>query len=350
MDINLSNCVKISPNSRIKLVNDFFPEFEECIEECDYNDQHLSIHAGALCLYAATLLTKIYDKSPDHIDDELDEIDLESNEREIAIQDAIKSLPKFSGYTEAQIQGEAHKIILKDIRNCFAHGNFKISYNVYTKKLNFVLFPQRKDIDIDIPIVISKHQLQKALAKSLSRTALKYQILTVAQQKDMINNNLNSALQSLMLPMQLFKIAEYYLEKNTQKLTVDKKRFALIQYALLLSQITYEQDDYYNIFGKNSNMFKKIATIRNANAHSNLIFGELAKRITYIDRTKSLDESLQSSISALLIAQNLKESILSLIKTGANSEGIEDLKGRLLQSFDFLFNGEGMPDLSIPQK
>ena len=29
--------------------------------------------------------------------------------------------------------------ILQDIRNCFAHGNFKISYDIYSKKLHFVL-------------------------------------------------------------------------------------------------------------------------------------------------------------------------------------------------------------------
>jgi hypothetical protein len=350
MEINLSNCVKISPNARIKMVNDFFPKVKEKIEECDYDDNHLSIHAGALCLYATTLLTKIYDKSPEQSDKEFNVIELESNKRELALQNALKTSADFAHYTEEQIKAEAHKMILRDMRNAFAHGNFKISYSPYTKKLYFVLIPRRHDFDIAEPIVISKNSLKKALGKTISDTALKYAMRSPSALMDTVKTSLNTPLQTLMLPSQLLQVAEHYLDNNRtgQKLTINEKRFLLIQYAMLITQATYEQDDYYHIFGKNSNIFKKIALVRNANAHESLFFGELAKMITYVDRNKTLEESLQKSVASLLIACTLKESILSLMATHENRDAIAHLKDKLTDAFDFLFTDgdDELPDLS----
>ena len=140
MNVDLSKCVKISSNARIKIINEFFPDFSEEMTENNLSDAELSLHAGAMCLYTATMLTKIYDKSDSQIDTELNEIELESNNREIALQNYVRSLPKYSHYTEEQIKKEAHKMLLRDIRNSFAHGNFRIMYNTHTKKLFFVYF------------------------------------------------------------------------------------------------------------------------------------------------------------------------------------------------------------------
>lgn len=147
-----------------------------------------------------------------------------------------------------------------------------------------------------------------------------------------------------MLSTELMKLADYYLEKDSQrdlKSKIKCERMKLIQYILLVSQITYEQDDYYQIFGKNSNIFNKFAIVRNANAHNNLIFGNLAKRITYTDRDKTLDESFRKSITSLLIANQLKTDILPLVKEGKNLEGVEDLKNQLSQAFDYFFTEGG---------
>ena len=336
MDLSLLETVKISPNSRIKIINDFFPGSTEEIENKDYSDAELSLHAGALCLYAATLLTKIYDKTPVQIDGEFNEIQLESNAREVALQSAIRSNPKFAHYSEEQVKEAAHNMLLRDIRNSFVH----------TKKLYFVLQPRRKDVMVSEPIIISKNALKKSLAKTLSNTASKYKRFTDLQIRSTVRTNISTPLQSLMLPSQMLQFADYYLEKPQRgvgRLSVDPKRYMLIQYALLITQATYEQDDYYNIFGKDSNIFNKIAVVRNANAHDGIFFGSLAKRITYTDRSKTLDETLQKSTSSLLIANTLKESILQLNKEGQNPSAIKELKDRLATEFNFLFTEEGDP-------
>jgi len=344
MNVDLSKCVKISSNARIKIINEFFPDFSEEMTEKNLSDSELSLHAGAMCLYTATMLTKIYDKSDSQIDTELNEIELESNNREIALQNYVRSLPKYSHYTEEQIKKEAHKMLLRDIRNSFAHGNFRIMCNTHTKKLFFVLLPERKGIQIDEPIVISKNSLKKALAKTLVGTAKKYQAYTSSSLRNTIKSNINEPLQSLMLPTELMKLADHYLENKQrfeQKLTIDEKRAKLIQYALLITQISYEQDDYYHIFGKDSNVFNKIAMVRNANAHNNLVFGNLAKRITYTDRDKTLDESFKKSITSLLIANQLKTDLLPLMNEGKNLEAVEDMKNQLAEAFDYFFTDNG---------
>ena len=346
MDLSSLETVKISPNSRIKIINDFFSGSTEEIENKDYSEAELSLHAGALCLYAATLLTKIYDKTPVQIDGEFNEIQLESNAREVALQSAIRSNPKFAHYSEEQVKEAAHNMLLRDIRNSFAHGNFEIGYNIHTKKLYFVLQPRRKDVMVSEPIIISKNALKKSLAKTLSNTASKYKRFTDLQIRSTVRTNISTPLQSLMLPSQMLQFADYYLEKPQRgvgRLSVDPKRYMLIQYALLITQATYEQDDYYNIFGKDSNIFNKIAVVRNANAHDGIFFGSLAKRITYTDRSKTLDETLQKSTSSLLIANTLKESILQLTKEGQNPSAIKELKDRLATEFNFLFTEEGDP-------
>ena len=344
MNMDLSKCVRMSPNARIKIINEFFPASAEKIERNSLSDAELSLHAGAMCLYTATMLTKIYDKSASQINSELNEIELESNDREIALQNYVRSLPKYSHYTEEQIKEEAHKMLLRDIRNSFAHGNFSISCNPHTKKLFFVLLPERKGIRIDEPIVISKNALRKALAKTLVSTAKKYHAYTSSALRDTIKTNINEPLQSLMLPSELVKLADHYLENKQrfeQKLTIDEKRANIIQYALLISQITYEQDDYYQIFGKDSNIFNKIALVRNSNAHSGLVFGNLAKKITYVDKNKTLNESFRKSITSLLIANQLKSDIMPLVEAGQNLEYVEDLKNQLAQAFDYFFTDNG---------
>ena len=344
MNIDLSKCVRLSPNARIKIIQEFFPDSNEEMTGNSLSNAELSLHAGALSLYVATMLTKIYDKTTNQADQELDEIELESNDRELALREAIRLLPKYAHCTEEQINAEAHKMLLRDIRNSFAHGNFKISCNQHTKKLYFVLLPERKGFDVNEPIVISKNSLHKALSKTLTRTALKYKALPESALREKASTNLNEPLQSLMLPTLFMKLSDHYLGKNdryAQKPAIPVNRAQLIGFALLISQITYEQDDYYKIFGKDSNIFSKIAMVRNANAHNNLVFGNLANRISYVDRNKTLNESFRKSITSLLIANQLKTDILPLVEEGKNLSAVEDMKNELAEAFNYFFTDDG---------
>ena len=69
MNVDLAKCVRMSSNARIKIINEFFPDFSEEMARNNLSDSELSLHAGAMCLYTATMLTKIYDKSDSRIGD-----------------------------------------------------------------------------------------------------------------------------------------------------------------------------------------------------------------------------------------------------------------------------------------
>lgn len=334
MKVDLSKSVKISSQARVKVVNDFFQDsnisFDEDIS-ADYNN--FSIHSGALCLYAAALISKIHETNPSAIQ-------LESNDREIELQNQIKQSPKYSHLTDEQVASKAHEFILKDIRNSFAHGNFKI-YNSAKNGLYFVIQPQRKDFVVDIPIVISSNSLKHAIMSTMSELCASLLFLNETELKSKLSSDLNSLLKALMLPTQMLKISDYYLEgENSHKspFRIDKKRELLVQYALLATQITYEQDDYYTIFGKDSNIFERISLIRNSIAHDNFLFGAQAKNVNHIDRNRSLDEPLAKSVTYLAAANGLKESILHAQTKGHNQDAIQTLKDKLIECFELFFS------------
>ncbi|MBE6124604.1 MAG: hypothetical protein E7184_03665 [Erysipelotrichaceae bacterium] len=332
MDLSRLNSIKLSQASRKKIINDFFPNVDDdlYVDET-LNDAHLSLHAGALSLYTTTLVTKVHENSPDSIK-------LESNQRELDLQECIKNSSKYSHFTEEEIKNKAHEMLLKDIRNSFSHGNFEISYNIHTKKLYFVLQPRRLDFDIDTPIVISKDSLKKANINFVRNIAFKYQSLNPNQLLNEVDNNLDYLLKTLMLPTELLQIADSYLDnKKIQKVTVPEKSYSLIQYSLLVTLMTYEQDDYYNIFGVDSNIFKKIALIRNSIAHDSYIFSNFSKDISYQDRNKILEESLIKSIISLFVVTEQKNAVMSTLNKGHSKESIQNLIDRFKEMFDFFF-------------
>ena len=121
MDISKMNVIRIAPYASSKVIYDHFPDIEEeqMFKDADADSKELNISAGALCLYAATLLTKIHENEPENIK-------CDYKEREQSLKEAIKSKPKFSSLTEEELTSMAHNLILKDIRNSFAHGNFDL--------------------------------------------------------------------------------------------------------------------------------------------------------------------------------------------------------------------------------
>lgn len=336
MDYNNLKTVKISNTANAKAIIDYFPrhchDFD--IKRTSLNQKELSIHAGALCLYASTLITKIYENSPENIK-------LESRNREIDVQNYIKTCGKFSQLTEEQIATKAHEMIMRDIRNCFAHGNFKISYNTDTKKIYFILSPQRKDISINTPIVISAQSLLDANKDFLAKTS--FELLGLSQQEiaSNVQNNLNQLLQTILLPSQLLKMVDnYFANSNTPKTPINEKRYLLVQYILQATQIVYEQDDYYHIFGKDSNIFERISLIRNSIAHGNFQFADLSQTINYTDRDRSLNETLQKSVISLLTANEIKELILKTLGNGHSPESVQELTDKLKECFDNLFGND----------
>ena len=340
MDINRLNPVPISPSAREKVILDFFPtlstEGDLYTYDKEITNRELPLHAGALCLYATTLITKLHETSPQALEPYYEE-------RFESYKKLIKSSPKHANLTNEQVETFAQNLINRDIRNCFAHGNFEISYDIYTKKLNYVLTPKRKDFITPEPIVISKQSLLKANQNFIYELGRKYSCYNEQMLQFEVDHNLSKSLKSFMLPIQMLKLSEYYLaNKQPNKNTVlfDEKLYHLIQYSLLASKMTYDQNDYYNIFGLDSNVFSAIALIRNSLAHDNYEFVDIAQKIRYNDEDKTLEESVGESASKLLIVDSQKEILKNLIKQNRSQASIDNLTEKFKEMFDFFFGGK----------
>ena len=107
----------------------------------------------------------------------------------------------------------------------------------------------------------------------------------------------------------------------------------------MVAKITYEQDDYYNIFGRDSNMFEKVAHIRNSIAHDSYSFANLVENVSYDDRDKNLFETVQKSLVSLKIANDQKTLIMRMLDKGYSKEDVQSLTDKLKMFFDMMFCG-----------
>ena len=309
MEIDKIRSERISHHASAKIIKDCYPDVstEEFFSGTDIDSREMAMHAGALCLYATTLLTKVHETNPQWME-------FDAKEREDGLIKAIKNSAKYSHLTDEKISTMAHNCILRDIRNCFEHGNFEISYDVYSKRLNYILRPQRKDFVIGKPIIISKEGMFKANRAYIASKGRKYQFLTPEQIVYKAKFEPGIPLKELLLPGDMLRLAENYIDKKLNyrdryKPTVEK--YMPLYYPLLVSQMTYEQDEYYNLFNKDSNIFKKIAHIRNSVAHNTYQFNKKLD-IDYKDRDKNMNNTLEKSVGLMMFARDQKNMILYL--------------------------------------
>lgn len=337
MDITKLRPVKISNYAEEKVIKDFFPAciIDDLSSDEDLNSIEMEIHAGAFCLYTATLMTKIFETCPE-------KIVFEAKDRENALIEAMKSHKKFASLSDEEHLKIAKRMIITDIRNSLAHGNFEISYDKYSKKMNYVLMPRRKDFIINEPIVISKQALleaNKKFVESISTSIVSFKFKDEDSKKVL---NRSESMKKLVLPVEMLKLSEHYLNNKRnlrQKLSIDEKKYSLIHYILMVAKITYEQDDYYNIFGKDSKMFEKIAFIRNSIAHDSYSFANLTEKVSYDDRDKNFIEKVQESFVSLKVANDQKTLIKGMLDKDYSKESVQSLVDKLKMFFDMMFCG-----------
>ena len=139
-------------------------------------------------------------------------------------------------------------------------------------------------------------------------------------------------------------MSERYLDKKLalQKsyLKIEGYKIKFIQYCLLVSQITYEQDDYYKIFGRDSDLFERISLMRNSIAHDSFEIIDLKADVNYTDRNKNIEEPMVRSVITLNSIWYQKEMLRCLINKGGTEEEIQEIKDGLKEVFDMYFRGE----------
>lgn len=331
--------IRISPDARDKVICDFYPrQIEEgFVDRESLNNMEMRLHAGALCLYATTLMTKIYETSPE-------KIKFDARERKIELTEMIKKDSRFTHLTDDQVAEKVDDIIIRDIRNCFAHGNFEISGSFQTGKLNYILLPRRKDFVVDKPIIISKEALLNANREKIGQLVERFLNITPKQVNEILDKDFDHTLKTFLLPVEMIKMAEHYFYGSPKDLTkrVPKPgRYFSTDYALLVAKITYEQDDYYNIFGKDSDIFKKVAHIRNAIAHDNFIFMENASQICHRDRNDKFIESMSKSVYLLIVLSSQKDLIMRMREKRNDKDYNAGLVDVFKEFYEITFN-QGM--------
>ena len=352
MDISKMRPVRISQFASAKVMVDHFPtiDAEAMFNEFDLDLRDLSMNAGALCLYAATLLGQVHENMTE-------EIEFESTEREQELRSLIKLNPKYSSFSEEQVSQMAHNLILKDIRNSFAHGNFEIDYDVYSKRLNYVLKPHRKDFVVDKPIIISREALLKVNRQELRHKATPYKLMSPNQLLESMLTNHGEQVKNFLLMSDILRMAENYLDtklKHYEKFKPAERCYTVDYYALLVSQLTYEQNDYYNLFNKDSNIFKQIAYMRNTMVHGGYeleydFYAKTPPEITYTDRDNVKTETLGKTVATLRVLRECKWMIDFFKNKQGTDKYTQSVVENAKMAFDKLFIydnefGEGLLD------
>lgn len=335
MDVSKMRLVKISPHASAKVMLDHFPalDTEQLFHDVDAESREMPMHAGALCLYAATLLTKIHETNPESIE-------FDAADREQCFREMIKANPRFSNLADEEVETMAHNLILKDVRNSFAHGNFEISFDIYSKRLYFVLQPRRKDFVSDKPIVISKDALLKANRSFAGKMGMRYMFLKPEQFDERVRTQFGAELKNFILPIDMLRLAENYLDtkkKYYEKYKPTETRYIPLYYPLLVTQMTYEQDEYYNMFSKDSNIFEKIAHIRNSIAHDGFAFDNQTFDVTHTDRDNESTDPLIKSVRMLKVVRDHKNLVHYTKQLNFSDSASEHLIGGIKQFFDSLF-------------
>ena len=334
---------RISTYAKDKVICDFFPEIfvdDEATENAqELSSREASLHAGALCSYATLLMTKLHETDPESLQPN-------GKARKASLTALVKADAKHVGKSDQEIDALVDDMIKVDIRNSFAHGDFEINYDVYTGKMDFVLQPLRRDYASIESIVIDKNAIIKANRKFLADKGKEFkQCMSFYEHiiNEAVTTNLSKTLKCFILPLQVQKMVDYYLDKNPplkSQVLVDDKIYYMVQYVISSTKITYEQQDYYEIFGKDSNVFGAISLIRNSLAHDNLEFVDNAKGVSYTDKHVSKTESIAESATKLIIADHIKELIMQQKQEGKHSDAsIDALKEELKKMFDFFFDG-----------
>jgi len=328
---------RISPYAKDKIVKDFMPEFIDVDVESNVgktDSQVALLHAGALCLYAASLITKVQEGN-------IDDLPPKCAGRKKALTGLVKVNPKYVSLDNAQIEQFVNNLIIRDIRNCFAHGNFELK-KVGSKTLEFVLKPARKDFVSDEPIVISADKLLQVNHECVRQLSKKYIPVANGGVEALAHENIDQMVKGFILPVQLLKLADYYIGGKS----IDKKKVTpeagvkpLVLYSLMATKITYEQDDYYDLFGKDSNIFGAISLIRNSLAHDTLELAGMMQNISYTDRGRTLMESVAESLSKLSIVDSMKQGVCA-VRGKHSDESVTKLTEKLKETFDFFFGGK----------
>lgn len=345
MNLENKKPVKISTYAKDKIIFDFFPEIlkidelkrpEKALEKSGLTNAEMDMHCGAFCLYSALITLKLFDNSQCNM---MGFLQPDYKSREHSLIKLIKKNSKLIGFSDSEVKKFAHNLIINDVRNSFAHGNFGIRFDIKTGNFQFVLTPARKDIKTDKPIIIDSETVLESFRKIL---IVMKEVNPIKDLKEFLGYSYNDfVIRGTIIPEQLVYLANYYLNHKKSKKDAIKyiNSFHYINYALLVAKIAYEQDEYYKIFGKDSDIFKTISLVRNSVMHENIILATEISKIAYFDGNRKLIDSVSATGVRLLALDYGKQ----LIKENEGKVSQDELKNAIdnfKQQYNQIFDGK----------
>lgn len=323
--------------TRHLIIADFWP-FEEDKEFAALasliKPEDFNLHATAMNLYALLLHTGYFEESIDGETEEKykNEIKLHPKytKRKLEAYNSLPTRREYAGKTRKELDEIIEEITMRDIRNCFAHGNFEIRYKESVFDAEFVLNPTQSKIVSDEKIYISFKMVYTCLAKLLqekSQTIMKQEIFKSVEKivKDKkegkpVDEELNRKIEKeskgdmmkdIILPVNLLNLVRFYAGQSFDKKILNELKqgvtSAYMANIFLATELTYNQSEYHRIFGKDSSVFKAVSLIRNSLAHNNTEFSADGEKQKLKNEYKNVTTEVESELNELSIKMEILE-------------------------------------------
>lgn len=247
-------------------------------------DPDFNTHCAAMCLYTSLLI------QVNNFDFKyLRSFHPQWESRKVAAHNLLREKPKYKDLSDTDFSIKINEIMVKDIRNCLAHGSFYIrrSSSGSVKYNEFVFCPTKSEIQSEEPITISFDDIFKVLEK---KNPLKSSLFDLKSNAQIIENE--------TIPFLLINMARFYIYGNSRQI-VDINYHQFFSYLLnylSAASLVYNQNDYYAKFGPQSNVFRNVSKFRDAFVHKWMHLGDDGKEQSLQNNYKNRNEEILSDV------------------------------------------------------
>lgn len=297
---------------------------EKMLRSKDYK-----FHAAALCLYSCLLCDGLSD-------DLIKRINPNYSARLGMARKQFAGDPKYSGLSYDEKEKLIRDICLQDVRNCFSHGLFEILPGSNVANSSFILMPNQSKIYGDGKILVSFGAVHDAMGEMHQKLAFEHLhshgvdmgLLKIANAVGLTSSVLpkNKVVGSLSkeeqvgliskisIPAYLLELSDYYAfgSSRLKNGSVPNVAYDFLENIFLSAMFSYNQNDFYQIFGAKTEVFDGVSLIRNSIIHHNTTLTDFSTQ-KIEDSYKGKSRSYESDIESI----NLKMTVLETARIAA---------------------------------
>lgn len=321
--------------TRQLIIADFWP-FEESKEFASLGSlvkpKDFNLHATAMCLYALLLHTGYFEENIDGEEKYKNEIKLHPKftRRKLEAYNTLPTRREYSGKSRKELDEIIEEITKRDIRNCFAHGNFEIRYKENVYDAEFVLSPTQSKIVSDEKIYVSFKMVYNCLAKLIHEKAQSVMKQDIFKSLEKIVNNKKEGkpidkelickiekeskgemIKDIIIPVNLLDLTRYYAGQSFDQKILNGLKTGMnslyMANTFLATELTYNQSEYHRIFGKDSSVFKAVSLIRNSLAHNNTEFSADGEKQKLKNEYKNVSTEVENELGEISIKMEILE-------------------------------------------